>query len=364
MLGSARTRQPKNLAAVFQPPLRWPTRDLDVWKAYLTTRFLANNASVLPPNIDQAVFDFYGTTLRGQPEQRPRWKRAVSTIENNLGEAVAAVYVDRHFPVENKAEMDKLVTNLRAAMRTNLSSLAWMGEETRLKAEEKLDKFNPKIGYPEEFESYDTLIIGDSALENAQAAGRWGLEDNIARLGTEPDRNEWFMTPQTVNAYYNPSYNEIVFPAILQPPFFNIAADPAVNYAIGGVIVEIGHGFDDQGSKYSGDGVLENWWTEDDRSAFEQSDALVAQYNGFCPLEEGEPCINGRLSLAKISAILAVYRWPIAPINSHWTPMTTGQFRLMNKPYLMVQPAISASSWPGPRYGVRSIATKHSASSF
>lgn len=279
------------------------TYDLEVWKAYLTAHFLADNASVLPSDIDQAVFDFYGTKLRGQPEQRPRWKRAVSTIQNNLGEAVGAVYVARHFPAENKTEMDKLVANLRTAMRANLADLSWMSEETRLRAEEKLTKFNTKIGYPDSFETYDAMIIGNSALENAQAARLWGLKDNIARLGTEPDRKEWLMTPQTVNAYYLPSYNEIVFPAaILQPPFFNMTADPAVNYgAIGGVIGhEIGHGFDDQGSKYSGDGVLENWWTKDDRAAFDAlGDALVAQYNGFCPLEAGEPCINGRLSLGE-----------------------------------------------------------------
>ena len=279
------------------------SHDLEVWKAYLSVRLLSGNSSVLPAAIDAAVFEFYGTTLRGQPEQRPRWKRAVSTVENNLGEAVAAVYIDRHFPAENKAEMDKLVANLRSAMRANLADLEWMGPETRLKAEDKLSKFNPKIGYPEAFESYETFKVTTSAFENAMAAEKWGLEDSIKRLGTDPDRNEWFMTPQTVNAYYNPSYNEIVFPAaILQPPFFNITADPAVNYgAIGGVIGhEIGHGFDDQGSKYSGDGVLENWWTEEDRTAFDQlGDALVAQYDTFCPLEEGEPCINGRLSLGE-----------------------------------------------------------------
>jgi len=279
------------------------TYDLDVWKAYLKAHLLSSNSAVLPAEIDQAVFDFYGTALRGQPEQRPRWKRAVSAIEGTLGEAVASVYVARHFPAENKAAMDELVGNLRDAMRSNLAELDWMSETTRVKAAEKLSKFNPKIGYPETFETYESLSLGSNAFENAMAAERWAFEDSITRLGTEPDRNEWFMTPQTVNAYYNPSYNEIVFPAaILQPPFFNISADPAVNYgAIGGVIGhEIGHGFDDQGSKYSGDGVLENWWTPTDRSAFDQlGDTLVAQYNRFCPLEEGDPCVNGRLSLGE-----------------------------------------------------------------
>ncbi|MCI4646133.1 MAG: M13 family metallopeptidase [Hyphomonadaceae bacterium] len=279
------------------------TADLDTWKAYMTAHFLSDHASVLPAEIDAANFAFYGTVLRGQPEQRPRWKRGVSTVQGTLGEAVAAVYVERHFPPENKAAMDQLVANLRSAMHANLEDLEWMGPETRLKAVEKLDMFNPKIGYPEAFESYDTLEIGDSAFENAMNAGRWELADNIARLEEEPDRDEWFMTPQTVNAYYNPSYNEIVFPAaILQPPFFNISADPAVNYgAIGGVIGhEIGHGFDDQGSKFDGHGVLANWWTEEDRDAFEElTTALVDQYNQYCPLGEDDPCVNGRLTLGE-----------------------------------------------------------------
>lgn len=279
------------------------TAELDTWKAYLTAHFLSDHASVLPSDIDAANFAFYGTVLRGQPEQRPRWKRAVSTVEGTLGEAVAAVYVERHFPPENKAAMDELVANLRTAMHANLEDLEWMGPDTRVKAVEKLDMFNPKIGYPIEFESYETLAIGEDAFENAMAAGQWNLEDNISRLGQEPDRNEWFMTPQTVNAYYNPSYNEIVFPAaILQPPFFNISADPAVNYgAIGGVIGhEMGHGFDDQGSKFDGHGVLANWWTEEDRDAFEElTTALVDQYNQYCPLGEDDPCVNGRLTLGE-----------------------------------------------------------------
>ena len=214
------------------------TADLETWKAYLSAHFLSNHASVLPSEIDAANFAFYGTVLGGQPEQRPRWKRAVSAVQGSLGEAIGEVYVDRHFPPENKEKMDELVANLRDAMHANLEDLEWMGEETREKAKYKLDKFNPKIGYPPKFEHYEGLEVGDSAFENAISAGAWGLEDNIAKLGETPDRDEWFMTPQTVNAYYNPAYNEIVFPAaILQPPFFNATADSAVNYgAIGGVI--------------------------------------------------------------------------------------------------------------------------------
>jgi len=277
--------------------------DLSVWKAYLTVHFLSDHSSVLPTKIDKANFDFYGNTLRGTPEQRVRWKRAVSATENILGEAIGKEFVTRHFPEENKAAMDKLVSNLRLAMADNLKELEWMGDETRGKAKAKLDTFNPKIGYPEEFETYDSLEVSNDALSNKIAASDWQWKDNIAQLGTEMDRNEWFMTPQTINAYYNPLFNEIVFPAaILQPPFFNISADPAVNYgAIGGVIGhEIGHGFDDQGSKFNADGSLSNWWTEDDLTSFRGlTKELVGQYNGFCPLDDGETCVNGQLALGE-----------------------------------------------------------------
>ncbi|WP_084420222.1 M13 family metallopeptidase [Henriciella litoralis] len=280
------------------------TADLETWKAYLAAHMISNFSSVLPKEIDDRDFAFFGTVLNGQPEQRPRWKRAVSNVTGTLGEAIGEVYVERYFPPENKQKMDALVANLRAAMHANLEDLAWMGEETRIKAKDKLDKFNPKIGYPNKFETYETLeVSGDNAFENAVSAAQYELEDNLDRLNEKPDRDEWFMTPQTVNAYYNPGYNEIVFPAaILQPPFFNATADPAVNYgAIGGVIGhEMGHGFDDQGSKFNGDGVLANWWTEDDREAFDAlTSALVAQYNQYCPLEEGEPCVNGKLTLGE-----------------------------------------------------------------
>ena len=279
------------------------TAPLDTWKAYLTAHFLIDNASVMPTAIDEATFAFYGTALRGQPEQRERWKRAVSATQGVLGEAIGKEFVARHFPAENKAAMDDLVANLRTAMKSNLDDLTWMGAATKVKAEEKLNSFNPKIGYPVEFETYDTLKVGNNALENAIAASDWGFKDNLSKLGSTVDKNEWFMTPQRVNAYYNPSFNEIVFPAaILQPPFFNITADPAVNYgAIGGVIGhEMGHGFDDQGAKFYSLGVLNNWWTTDDQAAFRKlGDALAAQYDTFCPLDEGETCVNGRLALGE-----------------------------------------------------------------
>lgn len=276
---------------------------LDTWKAYLKAHFLIDHSGVLPEEIDREVFAFYGTTLRGQPQQRERWKRAVSATEGVLGEAIGKVFVERYFPPENKAAMDELVANLRKAMAANLEELTWMSDTTKVKAEEKLNSFNPKIGYPEKFETYDTLVVTSSALDNAMAAAQWAMEDNLSDLGTTVDKTKWFMTPQTVNAYYNPAFNEIVFPAaILQPPFFNLSADPAVNYgAIGGVIGhEMGHGFDDQGSKFDSTGALRNWWTPEDQAAFRKlGDALVAQYNSYCPLDDGATCVNGRLTLGE-----------------------------------------------------------------
>lgn len=276
---------------------------LDTWKAYLKAHFLIDHADVLPEDIDNAQFAFYGKALRGQPEKRERWKRAVTATENIVGEAIGKVFVERYFPAENKAEMDKLVANLRKAMDANIAELAWMSDDTKVKAVEKLNTFNPKIGYPEKFETYETLVVGSNALDNAMAAAKWAFEDNMSLLGTTVDKTEWFMTPQTVNAYYNPSFNEIVFPAaILQPPFFNLSADPAVNYgAIGGVIGhEMGHGFDDQGAKFDAVGALNNWWTDTDQAAFRMlTDALAAQYDGFCPLDDGKTCVNGRLGLGE-----------------------------------------------------------------
>ncbi len=296
--------QRANLAEGGLPALMKLAEDepIEDWKAYLAARFVSSNSSVLPATIDDASFALYGTLLNGQPEQRARWKRAVSATEGALGEGIGKLYAERYFPPENKAAMDELVANLRTAMALNLDDLEWMGEDTRVQARDKLDKFTPKIGYPENFETYEDLTVeAGRAFENARASSMWSYRDNISKLGKPIDRTEWGMLPQTVNAYYNPSLNEIVFPAaILQPPFFNISADPAVNYgAIGGVIGhEIGHGFDDQGSKSDGDGVLRNWWTPEDKAAFEaRTDALVEQYNAFCPLED--KCVNGRLALGE-----------------------------------------------------------------
>ncbi|KCZ92714.1 M13 family metallopeptidase [Hyphomonas johnsonii] len=276
---------------------------LDQWKAYLTAHLLIDASDVLPARIDDTVFNFYGKQLSGLEEQRVRWKRGVETVEDSVGEAVGKVYAERYFPAENKAAMDKLVANLRVALAEKLQELDWMGAETKAEAEAKLDQFTPKIGYTEKFETYDSLVVTDDAFANQMAVNDWAYKDMISDLGKPIDRTEWGMLPQTVNAYYSPNRNEIVFPAaILQPPFFNLSADPAVNYgAIGGVIGhEIGHGFDDQGAKSDGTGMLRNWWTAEDEANFKaKTSALVAQYNAFCPYDDGETCVNGALTLGE-----------------------------------------------------------------
>ncbi|ANU06931.1 M13 family metallopeptidase [Paraurantiacibacter namhicola] len=277
---------------------------LGVLQAYMTASFLNAHSSVLPTRFDSASFDFYGKMLSGAQEQRPRWKRAVSATEGQLGEQLGALYVDRYFPPEAKAQMDELVANLRLAMRESLEQNEWMTPETKEQAYAKLDSFTPKIGYPDKFETYDGLVIkpGD-ALGNRVRSIAWSVADNKAKLGKPVDRSEWFMLPQTVNAYYNPVFNEIVFPAaILQAPFFDPNADPAINYGgIGAVIGhEIGHGFDDQGAKYDATGALNNWWAEPDLAQFTKlGDELVAQYDGYCPYDEGETCVNGRFTLGE-----------------------------------------------------------------
>ena len=274
------------------------------WQAWLTTRFLSDHASVLPAEIDAANFAFYGTVLSGQPQQRPRWKRGISAVEGQIGELLGQIYARRYFPAANRAAMAQLVGNLRRAMAANLAELAWMGPETRREAEAKLAAFNPKIGAPGRFKAYDGLAISASdPLANRIAANKWGLDFQISRLGKPVDRSEWFMLPQTVNAYYNPTFNEVVFPAaILQPPFFNLAADPAVNYgAIGAVIGhEMGHGFDDQGAKSDGAGNLRDWWRPADKTAFEAlTGKLVGQFSAFCPFDEGKTCVNGAYTLGE-----------------------------------------------------------------
>ena len=281
---------------------------LDVWKAWLKWKVVHRHASLLNRELVDADFAFYGTTLRGIPENRPRWKRAVAAVEGSLGEAVGKLYVARHFPPQAKLRMDALVKNIIAAYDQAFRELDWMGPVTKQKALAKLAAFNPKIGYPKKWRDYSALVIRrDDLVGNMQRAAAFEWNRHLARLGKPVDRDEWFMTPQTVNAYYNPSMNEIVFPAaILQPPFFNPAADDAVNYGgIGAVIGhETGHGFDDQGSKWNGAGNLVDWWTAADRAEFDRrSTALAAQFDRFEPLPGYK--VNGRFTLGENSADLA-----------------------------------------------------------
>jgi putative endopeptidase len=273
-------------------------------QAWMIKEMLSDNAAVLPKRFDDANFAFYGKTLRGTPEQRPRWKRAIGESEGLLGELIGKEYVARYFPPENKAAMDELVANLRTALGQSIDEITWMGAETKAQAHAKLASFDPKIGYRPNLETYEGLkITADNPIANRMASAAWEQADNVAKLGQPIDRTEWGMLPQTVNAYYNSVKNEIVFPAaILQQPFFALTNDIAVNYGgIGAVIGhEIGHGFDDQGSKSDATGALRNWWTDADRAAFDQlTDRLVAQYNAFCPLDDGKTCVNGRLTLGE-----------------------------------------------------------------
>ena len=277
---------------------------MDVLQAWTAKGWLNSNASVLPKRFDDANFALYGTLLNGTPEQRPRWKRATAETEGLLGEVLGKSYVAQYFPAENKEAMSDLVANLRLALAESLDENDWMTDATKQQAMAKLDSFDPKIGYRDNLETYPGLgIEAGSPIANRMAAANWEWQDNLAKLGQPIDRTEWYMLPQTVNAYYNPTKNEIVFPAaILQQPFFGMNADPAVNYGgIGGVIGhEMGHGFDDQGSKSDATGMLRNWWTDSDREAFDKlGDAVVEQYNAYCPLDDGKTCVNGRLTLGE-----------------------------------------------------------------
>jgi putative endopeptidase len=265
--------------------------DIDTWKTYLNWVALNDKASVLTRAVDDQNFEFYGKVLDGREEQREDWRRAVTAVNGALGEVVGKVYVKKHFPPEAKERMVELVGNLIKAYEKSIRELEWMSDETRAQALDKLYKFTPKIGYPDQWRDYSAIDIeADDLFGNLERSIVAEYDRQISRQGGPVDRGEWAMTPQTVNAYYMPPLNEIVFPAaILQPPFFNLEADDAVNYgAIGAVIGhEIGHGFDDKGSTFDGDGVMRNWWTDTDRTEFEKRTAqLIAQYDEYAPFED------------------------------------------------------------------------------
>jgi putative endopeptidase len=274
------------------------------WQEWLAMRVVSAASPYLSSAFVDANFAFYGTTISGTPRNKDRWKRGVGVVEGALGEAVGQIYVARHFPETHKARMQTLVANLIEAYRQSITAVGWMGEATKAEALRKLEGFRAKIGYPEEWIDYSAVEIDPAdLLGNVERAHNADVDRHLDEVGKPVDRNKWLMTPQTVNAYYHPMMNEIVFPAaILQPPFFTADADDAVNYGgIGAVIGhEIGHGFDDQGSQFDGGGTLRNWWTDEDRQAFEQLTAkLVAQYDALSPYAAPGHNVNGRLTLGE-----------------------------------------------------------------
>ena len=292
-------RQPSALAGFAKAMESLP---LSTWQAYFKWHALNQFAGLLDRETVANDFAFYRTVLRGVPENEPAWKRGVRFVEAGLGEALGKAYVQKHFPPENKARMEKIVANLLQAYRESIGTLDWMSPATKKEAQAKLATFSPKIGYPEKWRDYSTLVIvPDDLVGNAQRMNRFEFARNLAKLGKPIDRTEWGLTPQTVNAYYSPLKNEIVFPAaILQPPFFNANADDAVNYGgIGAVIGhEIGHGFDDSGSQFDGSGNLRNWWTAEDREKYTtRTKSLVAQYNAYSPVPGY--FVNGALTLGE-----------------------------------------------------------------
>ena len=275
---------------------------LPLWKTYFKWHVLNDGASALSKDFVAENFAFKGTVVRGIPEDRPRWKRAVSLVQNAIGEGLGKLYVAQYFPPENKARVEALVNNLLAAYKQGIDTLDWMSDDTKKEAQAKLAKIAVKIGYPDKWRDYSKLEIAkDDLFGNIRRANAFEYNRTISKLGSPIDRGEWGMTPQTVNAEYNPELNDITFPAaILQPPFFNVKADDAVNYgAIGAVIGhEISHAFDDQGSQYDGDGNLRDWWTKDDHVKFAaKTKALVAEYDGFSPLAGYH--VNGALTLGE-----------------------------------------------------------------
>lgn len=309
------------------------TEPLSVWQEWLAMRVVSAAAPYLSAAFVDANFAFYGTTLSGTPRNRDRWKRGVAVVEAALGEAVGQIYVARHFPESHKEHMRSLVGNLIEAYRESINGLAWMGEETKVEALKKLDSFRAKIGYPEKWIDYSAVEIDPAdLLGNVERAHSADVDRHLDEVGKPVDREKWLMTPQTVNAYYHPLLNEIVFPAaILQPPFFTADADDAVNYGgIGAVIGhEIGHGFDDQGSQYDGSGLLRNWWTEADRAAFEElTSKLVAQFDALSPAEAPGHHVNGKLTLGEnigdLGGLTIAYQAYLISLGGQEAPVLDG----------------------------------------
>ncbi|QTD55336.1 M13 family metallopeptidase [Parasphingorhabdus cellanae] len=306
--------------------------DLETWKAYLATHFLIDHAALLPSEIDDAVFAFFGTKLSGQTERSSREQRAAVAVNKAFGDAIGEIYVARHFPKKRKQYVLSMVNNITSAMEDSLNNVGWMEETTRAEALRKLATLNLKIGYPETFKNYDGVTISNDALDNAVAIKQFSWAENPARLGQPVDRNIWFYPPQRVGAYYATAFNEIVFPAaILQPPFFNASADAAVNYgSIGGIIGhEISHAFDDEGARYDAKGMLRNWWSEGDQKAFQAvGERLAEQFDRYCPFDNGATCVNGQLTLgenlADLGGVALAYRAYRKSLNGKEAPVLDG----------------------------------------
>ena len=341
-IGELIVRQPDYLSAFAQA---WSDEAVADWQDWARWRLIHARAAVLTRALVDEDFSFYGRTLSGTEQIRERWKRAVSLVEAVMGDAVGRLYVQHHFPPQAKTRMDTLVANLREAYRISITDLEWMTPATRQRALAKLDKFTAKIGYPERWRDYSTLVISrDDLYGNVIRGAEVGFGREAAKLGGPVDRDEWFMTPQTVNAYYNPGMNEIVFPAaILQPPFFDADADDAANYGgIGAVIGhEIGHGFDDQGSKYDGDGHLVDWWTDEDRREFTaRTTTLIEQYDTYVPrdLAQGAdaPHVQGAFTVGEnigdlggLSIALLAYRLSLGDTQAPVIDGLTGVQRVL-----------------------------------
>ncbi|WP_115790626.1 M13 family metallopeptidase [Arthrobacter silvisoli] len=309
------------------------SESLAAWREWLALRVINAAAPYLSAAFVDANFGFYGTTLSGTPQNKERWKRGVAVVEAALGEAVGQIYVERHFPEDYKARMQALVARLTEAYRQSITGLAWMGEETKAEALKKLDAFRPKIGFPDKWIDYSAVEIDpDDLLGNVERGHNADVDRHLDEVGKPVDLDKWLMTPQTVNAYYHPLLNEIVFPAaILQPPFFTAEADDAVNYGgIGAVIGhEIGHGFDDQGSQFDGSGALRNWWTAEDREAFEKLTAkLVAQFDALAPEEAPGHNVNGKLTLGEnigdLGGLGIAYKAYLLSLNGTDAPVLDG----------------------------------------
>jgi len=315
------------LAPLFNP------ENLGAWKDWLSWQVIRGDAPYLAKAFVEELFDFDGRTLTGAPELRVRWKRGVSFVEAAMGEAVGKIYVERHFPPEAKTRMDTLVANLVEAYRQSITTLEWMGPETRRRALEKLDAFTPKIGYPVRWRDYSSLDIDPADLiANVRATTAFEFDRQLNKVGLPIDRDEWFMTPQTINAYYNPGFNEVVFPAaILQPPFFAVDRDDAANFgAIGAVIGhEIGHGFDDQGSKFDGTGRLTDWWEASDRAAFEErTRSLIDQFDALAPSQTPALHVNGALTIGEnigdLGGLGIAWRAYLLSLDGHAPPEVEG----------------------------------------